>query len=63
MYNFALVGGLSLIGFVAGYAFGQKVRSSTPSNVSVGFEGGVATIEADVSAALSDGFTDLIREF
>lgn len=59
----ALIGGVSLLGFMVGFGIGQKTRQATPGHVKTDFSGGKVTIQADVTGAVSTGAADWLGGF
>jgi uncharacterized protein involved in exopolysaccharide biosynthesis len=55
--------GVTALGFAAGFALGQRTRTSTESNTEVSFSGGVVTVRSDVGRSVKQGASQLLYDW
>ena len=58
--HYAIMGSISLMGFIVGYAIGKETRAATPSHIETELSDGVFTIKANVSGAVNEGVTNFL---
>ena len=47
--------GVTVVGFLAGFAIGAKTREETESNTEISMSGGVVTVRSDLGKSIKDG--------